>query len=294
MYHSHQTFDCGAQSVTRQGIDGFWLSAHPCLAPLNIRSRSPRQWSLLAVTLGLLAFVGGCEQPDPIRFRTTTLANMDWAAIATPVFLQDPATAAIYRQRGLQYRQQANWEAAIAALKTAHALDPANPSGAVLLGWTQHLAGERSAAIQTLQQALNLNPNHVPALNALGIVYLVEGNVTAAIDTHTRAKQQQSDNEIAYYNLSLAYQRQPDSQQAVDHARRATALEPFNPHPWVALALALWSQNKLEAAQAAYEEALRLDSRYRHRDHLDHLQQAGFSVEQIETVAAIQRAHFSP
>ena len=75
---------------------------------------------------------------------------------------------------------------------------------------------------------------------------------------------------------------------AIAHAEKATELEPYNPHPWVALAIAHWSDQNFTAAQAAYQQALRLDSRYYDASHLQHLLKAGFSAEQIEQVDEIR------
>ncbi|MEO1295168.1 MAG: tetratricopeptide repeat protein [Cyanobacteria bacterium J06636_16] len=230
-----------------------------------------------------------CTQPEQlIRLQTGLLMSEGQQALAYPSFLEDPQTAEAYRQAGLEARQREDFETAIATLKTAVALAPKAVSGYVILGWTQHLAGQQDNAIATLQQALAQDSQHVPALNALGIAYLVNSDLEDAIATHTQAKILQADNEIAYYNLSLAYQRLPDLPAAIDHATRATELEPYNPHPWVALALAHWSQQDSEKAQTAYQQALSLDSRYDDAFHLDHLLQAGFNPEQIQLVEEIR------
>ena len=244
----------------------------------------------LAVTIGtLFGSVVGCSTAEvPIQLQPLSLATDVLETLAYPMFLDNPGTAGAYRQAGLDARQRDDFDKAIATLKTAVALAPRNVSGYVLLGWTQHLAGERDDAIATLNQGLNRDAEHVPALNALGIAYLVNGDIDAAITTHTQAKTLNPENEIAYYNLSLAYQRLPDLVAAIDHANRAIELEPYNPHPWVALALAYWSNQDTAAAQAAYSQALQLDGRYYDADHLEHLLRAGFSAEQIEQVDAIR------
>ncbi|NEQ44105.1 MAG: tetratricopeptide repeat protein [Leptolyngbya sp. SIOISBB] len=247
----------------------------------------------LAIAYSLCVLTGnlwGCSPPaSPTPFQLAlALAPSLQESLTYPGFLVDARGAAAYRQQGLVARQQADFETAIAALKTAVALDPGHVPSYVLLGWTQHLAGDRDAAIVALNQGLTRDPEHIPALNALGIAYLVKGDLEAAIATHTQAKNLNSENEIAYYNLSLAYQRLPDIAAAIEHANRATELEPYNPHPWVALALAHWSNQDLDATQAAYQQALQLDGRYYDADHLEHLLRAGFSTEQIEQVDEIR------
>ena len=238
---------------------------------------------------GLGLGLWGCAVPQGIGFQAIALAPSSIDHLMHPAFLRQPALANTYRQQGLQYRQQADLGQAIAALKTAVALDPTNISGYVVLGWTQHLAGQEAAAATTLQQALLRQSDSVEALNALGIVQLVTGDLTAVIATHTQAKTLKPDNEIAYYNLSLAYQRLPDFPQAIAHAQRATELEAANPHPWVALAIAYDSQGDPENARKAYQTAVSLDGRYRDRAHLAHLTQAGFSTAQIQQVDVIRQ-----
>jgi tetratricopeptide (TPR) repeat protein len=243
----------------------------------------------LAVTLvGLLS----CQSEPATKFEALALAEETRALIQYPAFLINPDRAGQYRQEGLNLRRAGDLEGAIAALKIATALDPKNLDGQVILGWTQHLAGNRTAATQTLQIALRQNQTYVPALNALGIVYLVDGQLDAAVATHTHAAALKPDNEIAHYNLSLAYERLGQFEQAINHGQTATELEPGNPHPWVALALAHWSSGNQEQAQAYYGQALSLDGRYANRAYLDHLEQAGFSQEQIATTATLFEARF--
>jgi tetratricopeptide (TPR) repeat protein len=244
---------------------------------------------LTILAIPLLSSLSSCSAPEvPVEFQAFGLANQWQAAMAYPAFLELPDRAQAYRQAGLEARQREDFDTAIATMKTAVALAPRNISGHVLLGWTQHLAGQRDEAIATLNQGLQQDAEHVPALNALGIAYLVNGDLEAAIATHTRAKELNPENEIAYYNLSLAYQRLPDIAAAIDHASRAAELEPYNPHPWVALALAHWSGQDVAAARSAYDQALRLDGRYYDAYHLEHLLRAGFSADQIEQVEAIR------
>ena len=218
---------------------------------------------------------------------------------ATPIPLPSPeppvvvtpeqrAEAATLRQEGLALRNQGDIEGAIAPLKAAVALESDNISGYVLLGWTEHLAGQRTAAAETLQDALRQNPDDIPALNALGIVYLVDGALEQAVENHTRAVDLDQDNKIAHYNLSLAYQRLGDFEAAIARATRATELEPGNPHPWVALAIAHASAEEMEAAIAAYQQAIQVDARYRDASQLTFLEQAGFSADQIEAAEAIR------
>jgi tetratricopeptide (TPR) repeat protein len=239
---------------------------------------------------GLMVLAVGCDRSQPLSFQMAILPPQSLQILAHPGFLVRPQTAADYRQQGLAFRQAGQMDAAIATLKIAVALDPTNPEGYVLLGWTQHLAGNQSLAAQPLQTLLEQTPDYVPALNALGIVYLVSGDLEAAVATHNRALEINPDNEIAHYNLSLAHQRLNDPEAAIAHAQTATQLEPQNPHPWVALALGYWSQGYPAKATTAYRQALALDSRYRQPGFLAHLAQAGFSPEQIQLTETIRQA----
>lgn len=196
-------------------------------------------------------------------------------------------SAADYRQQGLSLRNQERYPEAIAALQKAVDLEPENLSGRVLLGWTQHKAGQATAAAQTLATALEQNPFEVPTLNALGIVYLVNGQLEQAIAAHTWAMLLQPKNEIAYYNLSLAFERLQQYDWAIAAAQTAAQLEPDNPHPPVAAAIAHWGNRDLARAKAAYQQALALDARYGEASFLTYLNEAGFSQPQIQTAQQV-------
>jgi tetratricopeptide (TPR) repeat protein len=196
-------------------------------------------------------------------------------------------SAAQYRALGLQYRAMERYSEAIAALKKAERLEPENVENGVVLGWTQHLAGQSKAATETLVQKTYQNPMHLPTLNALGIVLLTQGYLPDAIAVHTWAVLLNPKNETAYYNLSLANHRLKSYAWAIVTAQRAANLEQSNPHPLVALAIAQWGQGNRVAALQAYAQAVRLDDRYRSAEFLQHLQDAGFAPGQIQTAQSI-------
>lgn len=225
------------------------------------------------------------------RSLTVALLLLSASGIGTKAWAQ---SAVEYRELGLRYREQGRFDEAIASLEQATALEPDNPTGLVMLGWTLHLAEQEQAAAAVLQQALAVEPAHVPALNALGIVYLVNDDLLAAAITHAWAAWLAPDNEIAYYNLSLALQGMGQAEWAIAAAQRAVQLEPDNPHPQVALAIAHWSNEDLAAAQQAYQQAIELDGRYRSDAHLPRLKRAGFSPKQIELSTVVLQATLSP
>lgn len=191
-------------------------------------------------------------------------------------------TASEYRSLGLSYRANERYDDAIASIKKSVALDPQNASGRVLLGWTQHLAGQEKAAVESLLPVIYSDPHYVPALNALGIVYLVNGDVTAAVATHAWAVIVQPNNEIAYYNLSLSLHQLQLYSLAVSAATKAAKLEPNNPHPLVAKAIAYWNLGDRPSAKLTYRQASNLDPRYNNSLFLEHLQKAAFSRQQME------------
>jgi tetratricopeptide (TPR) repeat protein len=210
----------------------------------------------------------------------------------SPVLAQ---TAVDYRQQGLAYRSQGLWNEAMATLERAVNLDPNNLSGRVLWGWTAHLAGQDHQAAAILTANLERDPFHIETLNALGIVYLVQGKVWPAIVTHSWAGMLKPDNEIAFYNLSLGFQRVGLLDWSIATAEYASVLDPYNPHPLVALALAHGTQaaeqatveqdavekDAAEKVRTIVQATRRLDDRYSDLAFFDHLEEAGFSPEQI-------------
>jgi Flp pilus assembly protein TadD len=198
--------------------------------------------------------------------------------------------ASQFRQQGLADRQAGLFNQAIATLNQSTQLDPTNINGYILLGWTQHLAGDDQNAAKSLWQAILLDQRSVEAFNALGIVYLVRGDLNHAVLSHSWAAILQPDNEIAYYNLALAYQRQQVYDWAIAYAKAAAALEPYNPHPFVALAVCYWERGDRELAIEIYAQALNIDPRYNDPGFLDYLNEAGFSAEQIQSTKTILNA----
>jgi len=191
----------------------------------------------------------------------------------------DPAVT--YRELGITYRDQGDFPASIAAFQKAVDLDPKNLEGRINLGWTLHLAKRDRQAAQVLEQTIPYDPYNVQTFNALGIVYLVNDDLAAAALTHTWASWLDPTNEIPHYNLSLAYQRLQKFPWAIASAQKAAQLEPDNPHPWVALAIAQW-ENDRPSALESYRQAIALDGRYGDREFLEYLNEAGFSPEQIQ------------
>ncbi len=217
------------------------------------------------------------------------------AIVSTSCYLAiNPAFAATsaseYRSLGLSYRASARYKEAIAALKKSVQLDPQNATGRVALGWTQHLAGQEEAAAQSLLQVIYRDPQSVPALNALGIVYLVSGCLTESVTVHTWAAMLEPNNEIPYYNLSLSLHRLHLYGLAIASAKKAAILEPNNPHPVVAQAVNYWSLGDRVSAKLAYRKALNIDPRYSDRAFLEHLRQAAFSTQQINTTKQVLSA----
>lgn len=203
-------------------------------------------------------------------------------ALLTVLSPASAQSAAEYRQQGLSLREQERYPEAIAALQKSVELEPENLSGRVMLGWTEHKAGQQAAATTTLLEALKLNPFEVPTLNALGIVYLVDGKLDHAIATHAWAAMLKPNNEIAYYNLSVAFERIQQYDWAIAAAKEAAKLEPSNPHPPVAQAIAHWGNGEYQQAQALFQQAIALDPRYTDSMFLTYLDEAGFSTEQIQ------------
>jgi tetratricopeptide (TPR) repeat protein len=214
------------------------------------------------------------------KLATLILATGCW--MGNPDIPKDPARAGSYRASGLSLRAQERYPEAIAAFQKANQLDPSNLNNGVLLGWTQHLAGQEEEATQTLVSTAYQDFSNVQTFNALGIVLLTRGILDDAVWVHSWALGLKPDNEIAYYNLSLAYQRLGQYDWAIATAQKAAELEPSNPHPLVALAIAYWGKGDRSSAVQAYRQAIGVDGRYRDRAFLAYLKEAGFHIDQIK------------
>lgn len=121
-----------------------------------------------------------CSKPAPERRRLAALVwlvivLLSLAACAGPTPTPPPAPAgdaASWQLLGHQRRSEGDFEGAIAAYRSALALDPNNVEANAGLGAALLAGGWAEAALEPLQRAADLAPNHFWSHRLLGSAYL--------------------------------------------------------------------------------------------------------------------------
>lgn len=154
------------------------------------------------------------------------------------------------------------WEAALAALGPALAADPQDPRLLGLLIRTLRALRRRDEALDAARRLLTVSPEDPYAYRLATLVLLDVGWVDEAIGLATRAVTLDPLNSTNHLALSRAW-AQSARPGAVAHqlaaAREAVLLEPNSPDAQIQIGAALAADADIEAARAAYLNALRLD-----------------------------------
>jgi tetratricopeptide (TPR) repeat protein len=165
---------------------------------------------------------------------------------AMPHFTQatqlDPEFARAYLYLGRTYLNLARWQEALAPLRTALRLAPAETKGEVvdllidaLMGAAtqQTKQGNLKAAIPLFKEVLQLQPQFAQAtqhlvttLLALGSQMLAQGNIDQALDAYMETTHLAPDNFNAYLGLAHAFLQQRDWRKALAAVRSALRLSP--------------------------------------------------------------------
>ena len=125
-----------------------------------------------------------------------------------------------------------------------------------------YMAGEFSRATMILEEALKLNPTDAESLDLLGYVFrdnsALRNNLDMAIEVHREAVRLEPRNPDWHHSLGNDYRLLGWFSGAVEELNKAIDIDP-RPHYYVWLGVAYASATKLDAARAAWREALKLD-----------------------------------
>lgn len=212
-----------------------------------------------------------------------------------------PAAARLRAERGYWLLVARRADEARADLERAHELEPADPRIALNLGVARRRTGDLAGAEAAFRRALELRPAYGGAQVALGSLLRRRGSLKEAISVlsaaaHSGGNQEralasvalgrsylaanlraeadeaftqainwapaEAEVRISVANAFLADGQRDDTARAVDVLRRAIELAPDLPRAHSTLGRALERRGESEAAEAAYERALRLEPSY--------------------------------
>jgi serine/threonine-protein kinase len=168
-----------------------------------------------------------------------------------------PNEAGYYSNLGLALTDFGKHADAVAACSEAIRLDPKDPVARKNRGVALARKGDLAAAIADYQEALRLRPKDSQAYSNLSFVYLQQKTLGKAVEACDKAIAIDPKNADAHHNRGLALFHQGHYDQAAASFRQAVAIRP-QAGSYLHLALSVEQLGKLDEAEKAYKEALRL------------------------------------
>jgi|GEM_PF-517263 len=214
-----------------------------------------RSWWVLITLATMLVIIsiistacggGAPETPTPIP--------------PTPMPAVTPTlSASDHMDKGLDYEDQGQFDAAIAAFDAAIRLDPDDALAHYNLGRVYYLQDQMEQAAAAFEKAIQIDPEMAEAHTNLGAVYRAQGRVEEAIAACETAIQLDPNDDMAYYNLALAYSDQGQLDEAIAAYGEALRINSENAGAHYNLAHAYYRQGKLDEAVVAWKKTAELE-----------------------------------
>jgi tetratricopeptide (TPR) repeat protein len=249
------------------------------LGPARTRRLATIATAVVVTALGALTIVRNRDYRSPI-------------AMWTDVTEKRPHNARAFTNLAQAYLAELRTDQALAAARTAIALDPNGPDAHVHVGHALAIHGRYADAEAAYTEALRLRPGHAEALNNWGVLLAEQGRWAEADARYAEALRTRPfyaeamnnrgvalmelgrhDGAVAHFrdalrispsyaeaysNLGNLFLRRQRPLEAIAEYRRALALRPDLPEVHFNLTLALASAGQREAAEAHAREAIRL------------------------------------
>jgi tetratricopeptide (TPR) repeat protein len=148
---------------------------------------------------------------------------------------------------------------AVAALREARRLDPADPDVAARLAHAYELLGKLEMAEAAAREALAIAPTHVHAVRVLGRVLHQTGRPDESIHLLQSLAGAIPDDAGILYDLTWALLSAGRVSEAAETADRSIALDPRAVHPKLVRARCHVAAGKLDAAGRIVDELLRVN-----------------------------------
>jgi Flp pilus assembly protein TadD len=171
--------------------------------------------------------------------------------------------------RAWELNRKGEFEAAIAAWRSALELNPDDARANNNLGFALARQGRLEESIACWERALQANDqipevreNLVKALDNLGVALLRKGSLNEAVPHLRRAAELDPQDAASQYNLGLALLRKSSFEEAIPRFQRALALDPRDAQTHNDLAVALAQKRRFEEAVAQFREAIGIDPKF--------------------------------
>jgi type IV pilus assembly protein PilF len=163
-------------------------------------------------------------------------------------------------QMGLSYLGERNYTSALIDLTEANKLDPDNPDVLYNLGLAYMGKKRPDLAEPMFQRAIILKPSYSVARNLLGVAYLELKRWDNAILQFKIVKDDlfYENSGDAAINLGLAYLGKGDYTRALEELRAVAVMNPRNPVVRISLGRVMFAMGKSDQAIVEYNKALEI------------------------------------
>jgi Flp pilus assembly protein TadD len=197
------------------------------------RCRLARLGLTLALTSGAYADDAAVIQNPTARAHYKRASEYGQKGLWSPAILElnqarelEPVNAAILLELGIAHGERKEWDAALAALRSAVAIAPGSVQAHYNLALTLDRAHPGTGAgVTEYRAALKLDPQHVDSLMNLG-VHFGDSNPAEAKLFFERALRIAPANAKVHLNLALLLSRQGEESASVSEFEKAIRLDP--------------------------------------------------------------------
>ena len=173
-------------------------------------------------------------------------------AIVQPSFNQSPSQtdrgkAIVSDERGVQFAQTGDFQAAIVEFRAALNLVPDYADAWYHLGLAYDQARQTDQAMAGFEEALRLNPEYIEARYMLADCCHKRGDFVGELHLLAEVVKRSPQFAEAHYNYGLALKNREQVQAAVEELRAAVRLSPNKPKYLLALGIALAETDKKQA-----------------------------------------------
>lgn len=163
-------------------------------------------------------------------------------------------------QRGIQFLQNQNYEAAVSTLAEANQALPRQAVAVHFLGLALCQSGRFDEGAAYVQESLELAPENIKFVNNYANLLFEHGKQEEAIATYRRALECDPNYAVAWKNLGILFLAQGRLDEAEAAARKALSLKADEAAPYNVLGAVLWARKNSAAARPCFEKALAFDS----------------------------------
>ncbi len=170
-----------------------------------------------------------------------------------------PDNATGYGNRGEAYRDNGQYDLALADFNKAIASDPKYAQGYNSRGQLYAMRGNIDAALQDFLKVIDLNPRFDEAYNNIGIIYSIKKDKEKALSYFKQAIEIDPTNVEAHYNLGDFYYAQGQFEQAFEHFQKVIALNPNSAIGYNKRGLIYGIQQEYDLALSDFNRSIKID-----------------------------------